>query len=249
MSQTKTGVAKVGRVIVPVTDQDRAIDFYVQNLGFEKTADTPFGNGDRWVEVITRRGAHRACPGRAAPRRPRRHRDRHRARHRRRRRAARPPARARRRRRRRGHAHGGSRAADVLLSRPGRQQTARRPAATLTADRPSVEHRWSTGPAAKLPTATLSGRARTPQGHPQRRDRRPRRPRQDHARRRHALAVRRVPRRPGRQRPRHGLDGPRAREGHHDPRQEHLACATATSSSTSSTPPATPTSAARSSAG
>jgi len=51
MSQTKTGVAKVGRVIVPVTDQDRAIDFYVQNLGFEKIADTPFGNGDRWVEV------------------------------------------------------------------------------------------------------------------------------------------------------------------------------------------------------
>ncbi|HEY3759575.1 MAG TPA: VOC family protein [Solirubrobacteraceae bacterium] len=51
MSQTKTPVAKVGRVIVPVSDQDRAIDFYVQNLGFEKIADTPFGNGDRWVEV------------------------------------------------------------------------------------------------------------------------------------------------------------------------------------------------------
>jgi catechol 2,3-dioxygenase-like lactoylglutathione lyase family enzyme len=51
MSQTKTGVAKVGRVMIPVTDQDRAIDFYVQNLGFEKIADTPFGNGDRWVEV------------------------------------------------------------------------------------------------------------------------------------------------------------------------------------------------------
>lgn len=51
MSQTKTGVAKVGRVIIPVSDQDRAIDFYVQNLGFQKLADTPFGNGDRWVEV------------------------------------------------------------------------------------------------------------------------------------------------------------------------------------------------------
>ena len=59
----------------------------------------------------------------------------------------------------------------------------------------------------------------------QRRDRRPRRPRQDHARRRHALAVRRLHRPPGRrglgQRAGHGLDGPRAREGHHDPRQEH----------------------------
>ena len=30
-----------------------------------------------------------------------------------------------------------------------------------------------------------------------------------------------VPREPGRRRARHGLDGPRAREGHHDPREEH----------------------------
>jgi catechol 2,3-dioxygenase-like lactoylglutathione lyase family enzyme len=56
MSQTKTGVAKVGCVIVPVSDQDRAIDFYVQNLGFQKIADTPFGNGDRWVEVALGEG-------------------------------------------------------------------------------------------------------------------------------------------------------------------------------------------------
>jgi catechol 2,3-dioxygenase-like lactoylglutathione lyase family enzyme len=56
MSQIKTGVVKVGRVIVPVADQDRAIDFYVQNLGFEKVADTPFGNGDRWVEVALGEG-------------------------------------------------------------------------------------------------------------------------------------------------------------------------------------------------
>jgi catechol 2,3-dioxygenase-like lactoylglutathione lyase family enzyme len=56
MSQTKTGVARVGRVIIPVSDQDRAIAFYVQNLGFEKIADTPFGNGDRWVEVALGEG-------------------------------------------------------------------------------------------------------------------------------------------------------------------------------------------------
>ena len=35
------------------------------------------------------------------------------------------------------------------------------------------------------------------------------------------MAVRRVPRQPGRQRARHGLERPGAREGHHDPRQEH----------------------------
>ena len=58
-------------------------------------------------------------------------------------------------------------------------------------------------------------------GHPQRRDRRARRSRQDDARRRDAVAVRRLSREPGRGRARAGLDGPRAREGHHDPGQEH----------------------------
>jgi catechol 2,3-dioxygenase-like lactoylglutathione lyase family enzyme len=50
-SSTQTRIGQVGRVMVPVEDQDRAIDFYVDKLGFEKTADIPFGNGDRWVEV------------------------------------------------------------------------------------------------------------------------------------------------------------------------------------------------------
>ena len=40
-----------GTVIVPVSDQDRAIEFYVETLGFEKRADIPFGGGERWVEV------------------------------------------------------------------------------------------------------------------------------------------------------------------------------------------------------
>jgi catechol 2,3-dioxygenase-like lactoylglutathione lyase family enzyme len=34
-----------------VSDQDRAIEFYVGTLGFEKRTDMPFGNGYRWVEV------------------------------------------------------------------------------------------------------------------------------------------------------------------------------------------------------
>ena len=37
----------------------------------------------------------------------------------------------------------------------------------------------------------------------------------------HAVAERRVPREPGSRRARHGLERPRAREGHHHPRQEH----------------------------
>jgi catechol 2,3-dioxygenase-like lactoylglutathione lyase family enzyme len=44
-------ISQIGTVIVPVSDQDRAIEFYVDKLGFEKRADTPFGHGDRWVEV------------------------------------------------------------------------------------------------------------------------------------------------------------------------------------------------------
>jgi len=44
-------VTHVGRVMVPVADQDAAISFYTGPLGFELTADTPFGDGERWVEV------------------------------------------------------------------------------------------------------------------------------------------------------------------------------------------------------
>ena len=44
-------VTHVGRVMVPVADQDAAIDFYTTKLGFSVVADVPFGDGDRWVEV------------------------------------------------------------------------------------------------------------------------------------------------------------------------------------------------------
>ena len=44
-------VTHVGRVMVPVADQDAAISFYTDKLGFELAADVPFGEGDRWVEV------------------------------------------------------------------------------------------------------------------------------------------------------------------------------------------------------
>jgi catechol 2,3-dioxygenase-like lactoylglutathione lyase family enzyme len=51
VTTTKTRLSKLGTVVIPVTDQDRAIEFYVDKLGFEKRADVPFGNGYRWVEV------------------------------------------------------------------------------------------------------------------------------------------------------------------------------------------------------
>src|SRR3954447_5733542 len=51
MSTTTTRINTIGIVCIPVSDQDKAIEFYVDTLGFEKRADVPFGNGYRWVEV------------------------------------------------------------------------------------------------------------------------------------------------------------------------------------------------------
>ena len=53
---SKLNLTKVGRVCVTVDDTDRAIDFYVGTLGFEKVVDVPMGEAGRWVEV--------AIPGR-----------------------------------------------------------------------------------------------------------------------------------------------------------------------------------------
>ena len=49
--QSTTHITQIGRVLVPVTDQDRALGFYVGTLGFEKRFDMPFGEGGRWIEV------------------------------------------------------------------------------------------------------------------------------------------------------------------------------------------------------
>jgi catechol 2,3-dioxygenase-like lactoylglutathione lyase family enzyme len=42
---------RVISVTVPVADQDRAIDFYVNTLGFELREDVELFPGGRWVEV------------------------------------------------------------------------------------------------------------------------------------------------------------------------------------------------------
>jgi catechol 2,3-dioxygenase-like lactoylglutathione lyase family enzyme len=47
----KMNISQVGRVCVTIADTDRAIDFYVGKLGFEKVVDEPMGPGQRWVEV------------------------------------------------------------------------------------------------------------------------------------------------------------------------------------------------------
>jgi catechol 2,3-dioxygenase-like lactoylglutathione lyase family enzyme len=50
-ADTTTSISSIGTVIVPVSNQDQAIDFYTGKLGFEKRADIPMGESMRWVEV------------------------------------------------------------------------------------------------------------------------------------------------------------------------------------------------------
>jgi catechol 2,3-dioxygenase-like lactoylglutathione lyase family enzyme len=51
VTSTKTRVDKVNTVVIPVADQERMIEFYVEKLGLEMRTDVAFGNGYRWVEV------------------------------------------------------------------------------------------------------------------------------------------------------------------------------------------------------
>ena len=48
---SKTVIDRVGRVAVPVRDQDRAIEFYTEKLGFSVDADIAVDDNYRWVEV------------------------------------------------------------------------------------------------------------------------------------------------------------------------------------------------------
>jgi catechol 2,3-dioxygenase-like lactoylglutathione lyase family enzyme len=48
---TGMNITQIGTVIVPVSDQDRALEFYDGTLGFETRLDGTFGDGQRWLEV------------------------------------------------------------------------------------------------------------------------------------------------------------------------------------------------------
>jgi catechol 2,3-dioxygenase-like lactoylglutathione lyase family enzyme len=54
LTQAPTTVSNIGVAMFTVADQDAAIAFYVEKLGFELRSDTPFGEPGqnmRWVEV------------------------------------------------------------------------------------------------------------------------------------------------------------------------------------------------------
>jgi lactoylglutathione lyase len=53
MNKTVRGarIVDVEGVAVPVRDQDRALRFYVDKLGFEIRRDVPMADGGRWIQV------------------------------------------------------------------------------------------------------------------------------------------------------------------------------------------------------
>jgi catechol 2,3-dioxygenase-like lactoylglutathione lyase family enzyme len=48
---TSTGITGVRTVSIPVNDQQAALRFYVDTLGFALIRDSPTPNGGRWIEL------------------------------------------------------------------------------------------------------------------------------------------------------------------------------------------------------
>ncbi len=44
-------LTRIGTITVQVTDQNKALEFYTQKMGFEKRSDQPMGPDQRWIEV------------------------------------------------------------------------------------------------------------------------------------------------------------------------------------------------------
>jgi catechol 2,3-dioxygenase-like lactoylglutathione lyase family enzyme len=49
---TRVHITNIRTVAVPVSDQDRSLEFYRDGLGLETRMDIPYGNGQRWLEVV-----------------------------------------------------------------------------------------------------------------------------------------------------------------------------------------------------
>ncbi len=44
---------KVTLISIPVRDQEKALQFYTEKLGFIKKKDTPLGGGNRWITLVS----------------------------------------------------------------------------------------------------------------------------------------------------------------------------------------------------
>ncbi len=45
---------KVTLISIPVRDQEKALKFYTEKLGFIKKKDEPLGGGNRWLTVVSK---------------------------------------------------------------------------------------------------------------------------------------------------------------------------------------------------
>ena len=45
---------KVTLISIPVRDQEKAMKFYVEKLGFIKKKDEPLGGGNRWLTLVSK---------------------------------------------------------------------------------------------------------------------------------------------------------------------------------------------------
>ena len=45
---------KITLISIPVRDQEKALQFYTQKLGFIKNKDVPMGDGNRWLTVVSK---------------------------------------------------------------------------------------------------------------------------------------------------------------------------------------------------
>lgn len=45
---------KVSLISIPVRDQEKALKFYTEKLGFIKKKDQPLGDGNRWLTLVSK---------------------------------------------------------------------------------------------------------------------------------------------------------------------------------------------------
>ena len=70
MMHSRTQIGQVATIVVPVTDQDDALAFYVGILGMRKVSDFTYPSGERWLEVSPAEGSSNLCLVVARPERP-----------------------------------------------------------------------------------------------------------------------------------------------------------------------------------
>jgi catechol 2,3-dioxygenase-like lactoylglutathione lyase family enzyme len=61
MTRSETHIGQVATIVVPVTDQDAALAFYVDVLGMQKVSDFTYPTGERWLEVSPAKGSSNLC--------------------------------------------------------------------------------------------------------------------------------------------------------------------------------------------